>query len=481
LTEPPALQATINRLHLNTSPDSLARQVTAVPEANSELVEVSVRDPSPDRAAQIANTLMQAYVSQVSADNAVQINQASAQLQQQINGVQATLNQYEQQLASAQKSNQDTTAIRAAITSETSLLTQLDVSLSTFRATESKALDAVSIAAPAAPPLSPASPSKTLNTAIGALAAFLLALGAAALIDFLDRGLKTPEDVQERVGVPCLGVIPRFNGSQLATQAHDKKHRSDDGVLEAYRRLRTNLLFSAADRELQTVVITSVRPGEGKTCTAANLAVALASSEKHTLLIDADLRRPDQHRIFGASLGGGLSEMIMQTRMDAVPSLNGMHKTAFGSLTLLTSGPVPPNPAELLASKRAHILLTSLSQKHDVTIIDTAPAGAVSDPLSLAADASATILVVEAGRTNASQALGVLASLQSVGANVVGIVLNKARRHRTRSYRYYYGYGAADPEREAGPADLVAAEAALHDEPAEQIPAVAGGAATRGR
>ena len=246
--------------------------------------------------------------------------------------------------------------------------------------------------------------------------------------------------MRDRLGVPCLGVIPKFRHLPVRGKSFAPNHRHDEAVREAYRRLRVNLLFATPDEELKTVVVTSVRAGEGKTCTAANLAVALAGSERRVLLIDADLRKPDQHRLFETPLEGGLSELILNTPTTSTVPLNGLRRTQFANLRLLTSGTVPANPAELLASKRGMAVLKSIGPEQDLIVIDTAPAGLVTDPLSVAAGASATILVVEAGKTKASQAGGTIDALREVGANVIGVVLNKASRRISTGYYYQYGH-----------------------------------------
>jgi succinoglycan biosynthesis transport protein ExoP len=281
-----------------------------------------------------------------------------------------------------------------------------------------------------------------LNTVAGALAGLLVAAGVAYLFEFLDQGLRRADDVRDRLGLPCLGVIPKFRHIPGRGSSVEPNHRHDEAVREAYRRLRINLLFATPDEILRSVVITSVRAGEGKTCTAANLAVALAGSERHVLLIDADLRKPDQHRLFGTTPEGGLSELILKTPTSARVQINGFRQTQFANLSLLTSGTVPPNPAELLASKRASALLSSIGPQEDLIVIDTAPAGLVSDALSIAAGASATILIIEAGKTKASQAASTIEVLREVGANVIGVVLNKTSRRVGAGYSYRYGYSS---------------------------------------
>jgi capsular exopolysaccharide synthesis family protein len=285
------------------------------------------------------------------------------------------------------------------------------------------------------------SPKVLLNTAVGALAGLLIGFVMVALLEYLDQGVKTAEDVADRLGLPCLAVIPRYaTGDRGRAQPADKLA----GANEAYRRLRTSLLFASPDATLRSIAITSVRSGEGKTQTAANLAVALASSEKRVLLIDGDMRRPSLHRVFNRPLFGGMSELILAVKPGQKLSLNGTHTTSHRNLALITSGTIPPNPSELLSSDRAALLLRGLEAQFDVTVIDTPPIDAVSDALTLAAEASGTVLVLEAGRTNVADATKTLDALRSVGATVLGVVLNKARERRDAAYYYYYRDHEAD-------------------------------------
>jgi capsular exopolysaccharide synthesis family protein len=440
LTEPALIQQVISRLHLHTNANNLSRDLTATAEANTSLVDVSATDPSPTLSARIANALMDAYVAQVTSANQARVDQAGAAILSQIKSAQLTLDAELSDLTSQVNAGESTTATRTAISATTSLINQLNLSYGQFQATEQQGLNTVSVAEAAAVPASPSSPKVLLNTAGGGLLAFVLAAGIACLVEYLDQGLRRAEDVRDRLGVPCLGVIPKFRHVPGGRQAKEPNQRHDEAVQEAYRRLRVNLLFATPDDNLRSVVITSVRAGEGKTCTAANLAVAIARSERHVLLIDADLRKPEQHLLFGTTSEGGLSELILKAPTSARVQMNGFRQTPFENLSLLTSGVVPPNPAELLASKRAISLLGSIGPGEDLIVIDTAPAGLVTDALSIAPGASATILVVETGKTKASQAAKTIDDLREVGANVIGVVLNKASRRVGAGYSYRYGY-----------------------------------------
>lgn len=461
LTSPPLLEKVITSAHLKEPVSTLAGNVAAVPEPNSELVQVSVTDPSPQRAAMIDNAIMAAFVAEITKQNSDRINQASAALQTQIDQVQAELKQNEERLATA--SSDTATALRQQIADETALLTPLELNYSAFRASQQQNLATVSVATPASKPVSTTSPKVLLNTALGALAGLLLGVGMAALLEYLDQGLKTADDVSDRLGVPCLAIVPRYPVSGNGRAPSGDKVAS---VNEAYRRLRTNLLFASPDSTLRTVVVTSTRAGEGKTQTASNLAVALASSEKSVLLIDADMRRPDLHRVFNKPLQGGMSELIVSVEPGAKLRLNGAHATVQPNLTLITSGTIPPNPSELLSSERAALLLRALQKQYDVTVIDTPPLAAVSDALTLASEATGTVVVLEAGRTNAADAMKTIESLRRVGANVLGVVLNKAREQRDASYYYYY----REPDATVPPAHPEASPDMVPEQPAVPLP-----------
>jgi succinoglycan biosynthesis transport protein ExoP len=433
LQEPPLLQAVINDLHLQVTTDALAKVLTVTAEPSTQLVDVTVTDSSPQHAAQIANSLMSSFVSEIQASNQQRINQADASLEAQISQVEKTLSQEEAQHASA-----------TTISANQTLLSDLTSTLGSIEASQAQTQETVSIASPATPPLLPSSPRTSLNTALGGGSGLLIGLGLAALVEFLDQGLRNAEDVRERLGLPCLAVIPRFDPSGKTP----REQRAIEVATEAYRKLRTNLVFAAPDEPLRSVVITSVRAAEGKSRTAANLAVAMASSDKRILLLDADMRRPSQHRLFRRSLENGFSDMILASATPSQPSVNGSHATDYWGLSLLPCGTIPPNPSELLASRRAVALMRAFEHDHDLVIVDTPPADAVTDPLVVAANTSAAILVVEAGRTNAVQASQVIDSLRNVGATVVGVVLNKATG-RSMS-RYYYYYAAESEGRESG-------------------------------
>lgn len=205
---------------------------------------------------------------------------------------------------------------------------------------------------------------------------------------------------------------------------------------EAYRVLRTNLQFAGVDQPLRSVLITSATPGEGKSTTAANLAVAFAQSGMEVCLLDADLRRPTIHKLFGVENWRGLtSALINQGGLDAALQPSGVP-----GLTLLTSGPLPPNPAEMLASAQMAALLDELEQRFEMVLIDTPPVLAVTDAAVLAPKADGALLVVRAGRVARQQVVQARAALTAVQARVLGAVLGCVQPEPHSGY-YYYSYG----------------------------------------
>jgi capsular exopolysaccharide synthesis family protein len=239
----------------------------------------------------------------------------------------------------------------------------------------------------------------------------------------------------ERLGLITIGHIPfvppaKGKGAELVALA------SQSPSSEAYKALRTSLLFSTIDQQLKSVVITSPGPGEGKSRTAANLAVVLAGAGHKTLLIDADFRRPSQHKIFGRIRNVGLTNLILHdvTEDEAIVAVDQVP-----NLWLATSGPIPPNPSELLGSGHIRELIARLKNAFTYVILDTPPVNAVTDAALLASVANGTILVVEQGRTTFPALRHAGQMLDRVGARTIGVVMNKVRASAS-SYSYGYGY-----------------------------------------
>ena len=288
---------------------------------------------------------------------------------------------------------------------------------------------------PATAPTAPIKPSKVTDIGLGFVLGLLLGLGLVILRDILDNTVKGPQDFEE-LDVPVLGLVPfdkRTAKTPVAFRGDPHSARS-----EAYRQLRANMQFVNVDNAPRIIAITSALPGEGKTITAINIAAALAEAGYRVCLIEADLRRPTIAKKLGLVADVGFTTaLIGKTPVDAVLQNAGRN------MAVLTSGPVPPNPSELLLSTQARSIIRHLSETVDFTIIDTAPLLPVADGAEVAALADATLIVHHAGKTTKDQVARSIEALAKVGERPVGVVLNMMSRSRGNydyGYGYYYAY-----------------------------------------
>lgn len=206
-------------------------------------------------------------------------------------------------------------------------------------------------------------------------------------------------------------------------------------IAESYRTLRTNIQFSSIDEEVRTIMVTSAGPGEGKTTTITNLAVAYSQADQRVVLVDADLRKPTMHQSFELSNRAGLSSLLSgQAELEEV-----LRSTNIPNLNVITSGPIPPNPSEMVSSKRMTSLLEDLKERFDIVLVDTPPALAVTDAQLVATKCDGVVLVVDSGKVKKDIALKAKENLEYVRAKILGVVLNNMDRKKAETYYYYYG------------------------------------------
>ena len=266
----------------------------------------------------------------------------------------------------------------------------------------------------------------------------LLGLGLAVMRELLDTSVKSAEDVAELTETPVLGGIlfdPIAPKRPLLSDLESHSPR-----VEAFRILRTNLQFVDIDRDKKVVVVTSSLPGEGKTSTASNVALALHSAGERTLLVDGDMRRPQLATLFGLEPAVGLTTVLLG-RMDLADAIQTHAATG---LDVLTSGNLPPNPAELLQSHAMGQLLKEVREDYDVVVIDAPPLLPVTDAALIAAQVDGAMVVVRQGKTSRDQLSHAMDRLEAVGARPLGIAMNMVPAgRRNRSYGGYgYGYGS---------------------------------------
>ncbi len=296
-------------------------------------------------------------------------------------------------------------------------------------------------------------PKKKLNIFLSLVVGLGLGIGMAFFLEYLDNSIKSTADIEKYVQLPTLGSIPmvvsetvageavalRRVKRELVSPAVDLATLRDPSsrISEAYKTLRTSLLLSTADAPPRVIVVTSSEPQEGKTVTVLNTAITLTQSGKKVLLIDGDMRRPRIHKALGASNGSGLSNYLSgNADLDDI-----VQDTEVQNLFLVPSGPIPPNPAELLASEHFDFLLDTLkkSSRFDHVLIDSPPLLSVADPVIMASKAGAVILVVQCGRTARQAVMRGRQKLAQAKANILGVVLNDVDVRHGEYYSYRYG------------------------------------------
>jgi len=278
----------------------------------------------------------------------------------------------------------------------------------------------------------PILPRRQTDMTTAALSGLVLAIGLVFLFEYFDNRIKSPQELRAHLGLSFLGMVPAIDGSgpSLVSGAVPPH------FAEAIRNVRTNVLFSSADEGVRTIVVTSAGPGEGKSLFSANLSVSLAQAGQRVLHVDADMRRPRVHEIFEFSQEPGLSNLLVG---DCKPSEAVRKVTGVPGLAVLPAGMIPPNPAELLGSKRFDEYFATLSEHFDYVVIDSPPVLAVADASILANTASGVVFVVGADQTSRHAARAAIDQLHAVQAHLIGAVLNRVDlEHNPYYYSTYY-------------------------------------------
>ena len=446
-------------LGLSDSIDSVISRISVDAPRNQSLLLIYARDSDPGRAAAIANKLAEELIA---ASPALQgraglyefLDRDLAATQRQIELAQSELDGLLALPSRTAAQDQQLESLRSRLTS----LRASYAELLSFALGSSPGL--LSVVEPAEPVSTPVSPRPLFNTMIAGVLGLLVALAIAFTVEQLDDTLKNPEDVDKILGLPTLGEIGRIRGGaarrgfyRLVTLLYARSP-----IAEAFRTLRTNIEFTALDAPLRTLVVTSALPQEGKTTVAANIAVVFAQSGRSTILVDADLRRPGVHEMFNLPNTQGLTTLL---RSDEASIDSVAHQTEVQNLRVITTGPLAPNPAEVLGSDRMTRAIERLKAEAEIVIFDTPPTQAVTDAVVLAARVDGSILVIRAGRTRTDAARRSRDALSRVNAKILGVVLNHLRGHGgAQFYQTYYG-ARADSARTTPEVDAPATPTAV--------------------
>jgi tyrosine-protein kinase len=448
-------------LKLDEPIEALIRQVSVRPVQGQPMIDIEAKAGSPEDAAAIANAV---------ADQLIAIAPAiGAGGEPDPAFAQQDLKDTAEQITQTRDELQSLLAIPARTPQQQTRLDVLQARLVSLRATYAALLqnattvaaNRVSVIDPAVPPLEASSPRVLLNTILAGILGVLLAIGVVYLLEHLDDRMKSAEHVETVTGLPNLGTVLRMPGPvdrepfyRMATLLYPRSPAA-----EAFRTIRTNIEFASIDEPFRTIVVTSAAPGEGKTVTAANLAVAFAQSGRRTILVDADLRRPGVHAMFSQENTVGMTDLV---HSDTIRVEDVLRPTDNPNLSIVTAGTVPPNPAELLGSARMEVILDRLRDSAEIIVFDTAPVGAVTDAAILAAKSDATLFVVQPFRTTERVVRRGREALAKVNARVIGTVLNNVPQSFTDAVAYYGRYGA---EGEASPPSATAAAQIVMEPP----------------
>ena len=428
----PVLQGVIDKLQLNMTVEDLKGNVSVELVADTQILVVSVVDTNPVRATDIANSISEVYGEYVrklySQRYASSLEGVAKQVQDMSDKIDATNLELDRTI-----SENDKQQLQARLTEYTSLYADLLMTYEQVRLAEAQTSANVVVTEPAFPNYVPISPRTTRNTALAFAIGMLIAAGSIFLVDLLDDTIKNPEEIRKVSKLPILGVIARHSITEgkPVVIAHPRSPTA-----EAFRSLRTNIQYASVGKQLHLIIVTSPTPRDGKTTVSSNLAAVMSQGEKQVVLIDADMRRPQLHQRFGLLNRFGLSDLFVQP-LEKVPEAE--QTTESERLTVITSGSIPPNPAELLTSERMDHILEMLMINHDVVIVDTPPVLSVTDAAALARSVDGVVLVARPGATKMRAFKQSVDELRGVNANILGVVLNDVAP-ASRRYGYYYSH-----------------------------------------
>ena len=335
--------------------------------------------------------------------------------------------------------NPDLVALRAQRSSVDGLRATFKQKLDQLQVDSAQKTGGAQLVEQAMLPEDPISPKPLRNSVLGLLLGLLLGMGLVFLLDQLDDDLKSKEDVEAASGgLPVLGLIPEVEHWKDRTIALVSESTKEERIAsEAYRALRTSVLFLGLDRQMRSIQVTSPLQGEGKSTTSANLAVTLAQAGTRVIVMCCDLRRPRLHEFFGLSNDKGFTSVLLglEPLKDVVQQVPGIP-----NLKLVASGPVPTNPSELLVSERASNVITVLQTQCDLLLIDCPPVLPVTDAVAMSQRVQGTIVVVSGSETSRRELRRTVELLRQVNAPLLGTVVNGISRGDT-GYGYGLGYG----------------------------------------
>ena len=455
LTKRPVMEEVATRLNLSVSATALANRVSVNLVRDTQLITLRVVDEDPARAKDIANTIPEVFGKHNETMQLVRYSSSRENLQKQlglVNGdISATETSLEALRAVSAPDQAEINRLEAALLQYRTTYANLLRSYEDIRIAEAQTLDTITVVEPAVLATSPVGPKTKTNTLLAGVVGAMVAVGVAFLIEYLDDTVKNPDDVQRATNLPTLGAVVQFDEPRLGDEEPIMAARPKSVIAEGYRVARTNLQFSTMGlrKSGAVLLVTSAQPLEGKTTSLSNLGVSLAQAGKRVLLVDTDLRRPALHRHFNLSKETGLTSLLLESQADVGRVIQ---KTKVEGLSVLPSGRVPANPADVLGFPEMAQLLDQLRSMADYVLLDSPPVLSVADASILAQQVDGVVMVVESGRTRTDMVRRAVSMLEGVKARVLGVLLNKisVRRSSYYDYHYYYYYSGYYTDTDGG-------------------------------
>ena len=457
--------------HISPSDLSLALTTKLVP--NTLFYKISARMSTPEKAQELVSTVTEVFIS-ANADQQAQANGGAGQstdpmsqrLEDRLKTLDNQISEYEARIktleAQAPSQSRDDQLLQLRGQLVTLQQAETETMVASSQLSNSKAGVNTAIVIDKASSAKPVPSKLPMNLGLSLAVALLLGVGVAFFRDYLDYSIHSPEQLEQVLGIPAVAAVGligapvkkgqrKFKGNKQGPPSTSPGGRLAGHKLvtleapkspeaESFRSLRTNIQFSSMDKPLSSIVVTSSGPREGKSFTASNLAIVMAKAGKRVILVDADLRKPSQHKLFEMPNTVGFTNLILSKSIQVDGAIQAV--PGVSNLAVITSGPLPPNPSELLNSRQATYVMDQLAEHADVIIYDAPPVAAVTDPVILATKMDAVVLVISANGTRRDMAVRAKQNLLNVGVTNVLPVLNRVKNREMQGYYYYHYYGS---------------------------------------
>jgi non-specific protein-tyrosine kinase len=438
LTKRPILEQVSKTLALNMSLEELGECISVQSVRDTQLIELTVDHSDPVIAANIANAVVMEFARQNQAIQSYRYGASKQNIESQLTDLDSQINALSQEIKQKSVtpgSLNETNQLQSDLDQYRKNYSDLMQTYEQLRLAEAQSVSNMVQVEAAYPPATPIRPRVMLNTMLASVIGFIAILGIVSIFESVDDRVRSIEDILDATNTSVLQMIPRHatvnNFPITAAQPRSP-------TAEIFRSLRTNIQFASVDKSLRSLIITSPLPEEGKSTVAANLAVVMAQSGRNVILVDADMRKPAMHNIFGLRGRSGLSRLFIPSEMsfDEV-----IQSTNIQNLWVVAAGALPPNPSELLGSDRLLWILKELNKRCDLIIFDTPPAIPVTDALVLAQRVDAVLMVVRQNKSSIQASRTTVNLLNRSGSRVLGIVLNdleeKSLKKNSKYYKYY--------------------------------------------